>query len=146
MEPDRFRLSLKKDSAGVADAVLMKYEAEAKGIKQVLESKAEGYRLLVESTGVDAKAAATLLLLEKLEEIVRVQVEAIKNIKIDKITVWDNASAGHSSTANFMSGLIKSIPPIHDIAKMAGVDLPEFLGKIAEEAESKQSSQNDKDV
>ena len=79
----------------------------------------------------DAKSVATLLMTEKIEEIVKLQVEAIKNIKIDKITVWDSGSTdGSSSTANFISNLIKSVPPLHEVANMAGVELPEYLGHI----------------
>ncbi len=76
-------------------------------------------------------AAATLLMIEKIETIVEKQVEAIKNIKIDKVTVWDSGSdaKGASSTAGFLSSLIKSIPPIQDLAGMAGVELPQYLGK-----------------
>jgi flotillin len=68
----------------------------------------------------------------KIEHIVASQVEAIKNIKIDKITVWDSASGGEKggSTANFVSSLIRSVPPLHDVAAMAGVELPEFLGHV----------------
>jgi flotillin len=114
---------------GEADATLMKYAAEAEGLKKLLESKAEGYKLLVSSAGGDAKSAATLLLLEKLEEIVKMQTEAIKNIKIDKVTVWDSGNDKNgSATSNFMSNLVKSLPPLHDVAAMAGLDLPEFLG------------------
>ncbi len=118
---------------GEADAVLFKYEAEAKGIRQVLESKADGYRSLVEGSG-DAKGAATLLMIEKIEDIVARQVEAIQNLQIDKITVWDSAGGDGkgSSTANFVSSLIKSLPPIHDVAGMAGVELPGYLGKMAD--------------
>jgi flotillin len=102
--------------------------------------------VLVESTGGDAKAAATLLLIEKLEEIVRLQVEAIKNIKIDRITVWDPAggSADGSATANFLSGLVRSLPPLHDLAGMAGIDLPEYLGQVAEEAAKKGVKKDEK--
>jgi flotillin len=71
----------------------MKYEAEAKGVRQVLDAKAEGYEALVRSCNNDARAAATLLLVEKIEEIVARQVEAIRNLKIDKITVWDSETA-----------------------------------------------------
>ena len=88
----------------------------------------------------DAKGAATLLMVEKLEDIVARQVEAIKNLKIDKVTVWDSAGAGGqgTSTANFVSGLIGSLPPLHDVAKMAGVDLPGYLGEMTEgKAEAK---------
>ncbi len=120
-------------AAGAADATLMKYEAEAKGIKQVLEAKAHGYQSLVQSCAGDARAAATLLMVEKIEAIVARQVEAIQNLKIDKVTVWDSAAAAGtgSSTANFVSSLIKSLPPIHDVAQMAGVELPGYLGQIA---------------
>ena len=125
----------RREAKGEADGILFKYEAEAKGVRQVLESKADGYKALVSSCNGDAKSAATLLMIEKLEDIVAKQVEAIKNIKIDKITVWDSAGGDgkSSSTANFVSNLIKSVPPLQDVASMAGVQLPEYLGKMVED-------------
>ena len=122
----------RREARGLADAILMKYEAEAKGIKLVLEGKAAGYASLVKSCGGDAKSVATLIMTEKIEQIVSMQVEAIKNIKIDKITVWDSAAGGEKggSTANFISSLIKSVPPLHDVAAMAGVELPDYLGHV----------------
>ena len=80
-----------------------------------------------------------MLLIEKLEEIVKLQTEAIKNIKIDKITVWDGGSHGSqeggkgSSTSNFISQLVKSLPALHDVASMAGLELPEYLGKASKD-------------
>jgi flotillin len=121
----------RREAQGQADAILLKYEAEAKGIKQVLEAKAAGYQALVHSAGNDARAAATLLLTEKLEQIVTLQVEAIKAIKIDKVTVWDagnGANGNGSTTANFLAGMVKSLPPLHDVAAMAGLELPKYLG------------------
>ena len=119
---------------GEADAVLARYNAEAEGTKAVLEAKANGYKQLVESAGGDVKAAATLLMVEKIEEIVAQQTEAIANLQIDKITVWDSGNGGEGgSTANFVSSLIRSLPPVHDVAKMAGVDLPDYLGSMKEE-------------
>lgn len=123
---------LRREARGEADAILLRYEAEAKGIRQVLESKAQGYSSLVKSCEGDAKAAATLLMIEKIEEIVARQVEAIKNLKIDKITVWDSGGANGSSTSSFISSLIKSLPPLQEIAQMAGVELPGYLGRMAE--------------
>ncbi len=124
----------RREAKGQADATLAKYEAEAKGIRQVLDSKAAGYQALVKSCNGDARAASTLLMIEKIEDIVARQVEAIKNIKIDKVTVWDsgNNEKGTSSTANFLSGLIRSIPPLHEVAGMAGVELPQYLGDTTE--------------
>ena len=119
---------------GEADAVLARYNAEAEGTKAVLEAKANGYKQLVDSAGGDVKAAATLLMVEKIEEIVARQTEAIANLQIDKITVWDSGNGGEGgSTANFGSSLIRSLPPVHDVAKMAGVDLPDYLGSMKEE-------------
>lgn len=133
---------LRREASGQADAILARYEAEAKGIRQVLDSKAAGYESLVGSCRGDAKAAATLLMIEKIEDIVARQVEAIKNIKIDKITVWDSGNSEKgSSTANFMSGLIKAIPPLQDVTGMAGVELPEFLGKMVDDAKSAATTQ-----
>lgn len=123
----------RREAKGEADATLLKYEAEAKGIRQVLDSKAAGYMSLVQSCEGDAKSAATFLMVEKIEQIVNMQVEAIKNLKIDKVTVWDSGSAENSSTANFFSNLIKSLPPLHEVAAMAGLELPEYLGKMGEE-------------
>ena len=80
-------------------------------------------------------------LIEKLEELVKLQTEAIKNIKIDKVTVWDGGQQvnGKSSTANFLSGMMQSIPPLHDVAGMAGIDLPGYLGKIQEDSNQKET-------
>jgi flotillin len=126
----------RRTAKGRADATLLEYEAEAKGLRQLLDSKAAGYQSLVTSCSGDARAAATLLMVEKLEQIVEKQVEAISKLKIDKITVWDSsAGAGSgSSTSNFVSSLIKSIPPLQEIASMAGVELPHYLGTMTKEA------------
>lgn len=128
---------IRREAKGGADAILLKYEAEAAGIRKVLESKAAGYSELVKSCAGDAKAAATLLMIEKLEQLVATQVEAIKNLKIDKITVWDSGPSvdGGTATSNFMAGLLKSLPPIHEIAGMAGLELPQYLGKMKIAAE-----------
>ena len=123
----------RREARGEADAILAKYKAEAEGTLSVLQAKAEGYRRLVEASGGDAKAAATLLMVEKIEELVATQVEAIKSLKIDKITVWDSGDADRgSSTAGFMASLIKALPPIHELSEMAGIELPEYLGKVTQ--------------
>ena len=126
---------LRRIARGDADAILARYEAEAAGIQKVLDAKAAGYAGLVQSAGGDTKAAATLLMVEKIENMVSAQVEAIRNMKIDKVTVWDGGSNadGTSATSNFVSSLVQSLPPIHDVAKMAGVDLPDYLGTLSED-------------
>ena len=120
---------------GEADAILARYQSEAEGVQKVLTAKASGYDMLIKSAGGDAKAAATLLMVEKIEHMVNAQVEAVKNLKIDKITVWDSGvdAEGKGATSNFVSSLVQTLPPMHDVAKMAGVELPEYLGSVAEE-------------
>lgn len=124
---------------GEAEAILLAREAEAEGIQKVLRAKAEGYQELIKACGNDPKSASTMLLMEKLEDIVHLQTEAIKNIKIDKITVWDGGNQGDpskgSSTSNFISQMMKSLPAMHDVASMAGLEMPEYLGKVAPEKE-----------
>ncbi|HSC24790.1 MAG TPA: SPFH domain-containing protein [Candidatus Babeliales bacterium] len=119
------------EAEGEAAAILHIKQAEAEGVRKVLLAKAEGYKLLIEACANNGQDAATMLMIEKLEEIAKLQVEAIKNIKIDKITVWDNGSSEKgSSTANFLSSMIKSLPPLHEIASMSGVNLPSYLGDL----------------
>ena len=42
----------------------------------------------MKAAGDDSKDAVLLLIADKLPELVKTQAEAIKNIKIDKVTVW----------------------------------------------------------
>ncbi len=124
----------RREARGEADAILSVRTAEAEGEQKVLTAKAAGYTALVRSAGDSPKDAATLLMVEKLEELVKLQTEAISRIKIDKITVWDGGHDGKgSTTSNFMSSLIKTLPPLHDVAAMAGVDLPKYLGTVGGE-------------
>jgi len=125
----------RRTAQGEADAILSIRRAEAEGIAEVLNAKASGYEKLVAASGGDPKAAATLLMVEKIEDIVARQVEAISNLQIDKITVWDSGGADGSNTANFVSNFINSLPPMHDVAKMAGVELPSYLGTVTEDKE-----------
>lgn len=128
----------RREAKGEADAILLKYEAEAAGVRKVLEAKAEGYRRLMEAAADNPNVAPTLLMIEQLPELVREQVKAIQNLKIDKITVWDSGKGGSNlegkgggSTANFLSGLIGALPPVHELAEQAGVELPGYLGRVA---------------
>lgn len=134
------------NAKGEADAIYAKMEAEANGLYQVLTKQAEGYDRMIKAAGGDATKAYTLLLLEKLPELVKTQVEAIKGINIDKVTVWDNGAGtgdGKTSTAGFLSGLMKSIPPLSELFDQAGLSLPEYMAKKkAEEEETHPESED----
>lgn len=126
----------RRRAKGEADAILMKMQAEADGMKQMLTKQAEGFAQIVNSAGGNANDAIRLMIADKLEEITRIQVEAIKNLKIDKITVWDggNGKDGKNTTADFISGLYKSIPPLNEMFDMAGMQLPKYLGEEKKDA------------
>jgi len=122
---------VREKAKGEADAIFAKLEAEARGMYEILTKQAEGLDRIVKAAGDSPKDAVLLLIADKLPELVKLQSEAIRNIKIDKITVWDGGqnADGKGSTANFVSGLYKAVPPLKDIFDMAGMDLPTYLGK-----------------
>ena len=109
---------IRRRAKGEADAILAKMQAE-------------GLREVVSAAGGDAENAVRLMLADKMEELLRIQVDAVKNVKIDKVTVWDSGEGrdGKTATAGFVSGLMKSIPPMNEMFQMAGMELPSFLGK-----------------
>jgi flotillin len=113
---------------GEAQALLQQLQAQAEGELALLQAKATGYSQLVKAVQEKPELAATLLLIEKLETLVDKQVEAISKLKIDKITVWDSGNG--QSTTQFIRGLISSLPPLHELAKQAGVELPHYLGSL----------------
>ena len=131
---------IRRRAKGEADAILFKAQAEAKGLYEVLTKQAAGLDEIVKAAGNNSRDAVLLLIADKLPELVKTQAEAIKNIKIDKVTVWDNGGNGEdgkSSTANFLSGMYKSVPPLQEMFNMAGMDLPEYLkGKDKKEIEA----------
>lgn len=115
---------------GEADAMFLAKEAEAKGMKEILQKQAEGFEKLVQSAGGDPDKAIQLMIADKLPELMRIQVDAIKNIKIDKITVWDSGSnngEGGNTTSNFIKNLLGSLPAFDDLYKMTGNKLPNLL-------------------
>jgi flotillin len=116
----------------------MRYEAEAKGLQKVLESKANGYQKLIQSCNGDASAAANLLLIEQMKEVAKIQTEAIQNLKIDKIVVWDGGTNGEdgNATSRFISGMVKVLPPLQEIAALTGIELPDYLGKTSKIAQT----------
>jgi len=121
--------NIRRIAKGEADAILLKKEAEAKGIYEILTKQAAGFDKIVKAAGNDSKNAALLLIADQLPELVKTQAEAIKNIKIDKVTVWENGGGkdGKTATSNFISGMYKSVPPLQEMFNMAGMQLPDYL-------------------
>lgn len=123
----RFELTAK------ADGTRLNLLAEAEGVEQLLTKKAKGFSDIVRSADNDKQLASMLLMIEQLPKLVEEQAKAISNLKIDKITVWDSGKGQgeKGSTADFLSGIVGSLPPLHEITKNAGIELPEYLGKLS---------------
>ena len=144
---------IRRIAKGEADAIFMKKEAEAKGLYEILTKQAAGLDQIVKAAGNNSKDAVLLLVADKLPELVKTQAEAIKNIKIDKVTVWENGGGkdGKTSTSNFISGMYKAVPPLQEMFNMAGMQLPNYLkGEDIEDAveakSTKKTSAKAKDV
>ncbi|TWT30098.1 hypothetical protein Enr8_47550 [Blastopirellula retiformator] len=78
-----------------------------------------------------------MLLLEHLDNLAESSAKAISNIKFDKVVVWEgggNGKDGRSSTADWLSGMSKTLPPMMQVLKdIGGVELPEALIRYSEE-------------
>ncbi|MGN0818762.1 MAG: flotillin family protein [Candidatus Coproplasma sp.] len=139
--------NIRRRAKGEADAIYAKMEAEARGIFETLSKQAEGMDKLVKAAGTSDEAVR-LMIADKLEQLVATQVEAIKNIKIDKVTVWDggNGEDGKTATANFLSGMLKSLPPLDDLYSMAGLKMPDLVSpkKVDEQSEEATEAEKDK--
>jgi flotillin len=146
IEADARAEQTRRIARGEADAIIAVKTAEAEGQKKILEAKAQGYERLFKACGERPDLAPTLLMIEKLTDVVSEQVKAIQNLKIDKITVWDSGAGGNGNghggaTAGFLSSLLGALPPMHDLARQAGIELPQYLGKVgSKDADSRSES------
>lgn len=126
--------SRREIARGEADATLARYQAEAKGMEELLKKQAEGFEQLVRAAGGNAQSAINYLMLDKLEGLTKIQVDAIKDIEIDKVIVYDNGSG--QGVGNFVQGLYGMVPQLNDFLSQSGMQLPEGLVKQAEAAKT----------
>ncbi len=135
---------IRRMAKGEADAIYAKMDAQARGMLEILSKQAEGFNQLVNAAAGDPQKAVLMLIADKLPELVKTQVEAVKGIKIDKVTVWDGNGKGDgsTSTANFISGMMKSVPPLEELFKMAGMSLPSYLKGEGQQIDIQQNEEN----
>ena len=112
---------------GEADALLSKFIAQAKGQEELLRKQAEGFEKLVEAAGGDPQSAIGYLMIDKLTEMAKIQTDAIKDLGIDKVVVYDNGSG--KGVGNFVQGLYSMMPQLNDFLSQSGMNLPEALVK-----------------
>lgn len=138
IERDRVRTEAegqkqKEVLAGEAEGEAMRARlaGEAEGRMEILTKMADGFREIVGAAVGDPDKAARLMIVDKLEEIAKVQASAISNIDFEKVVVYDGGNG--DTVGNFLGGLTKALPPFHEVAKMAGIELPEFLGEMSQD-------------
>lgn len=127
---------LRREAKGRGDAVFAEMEGKARGQYQQLAKQAEGLSQFVKAAGNDPNKAVMLMVAQQLPQIAKIQTEAIKNLKIDNVVVWDtmgNGKGDSPTTANFISGMLNVLPQYKDIFKMVGMDLPDYFGKERKE-------------
>jgi flotillin len=114
-----------------ADAIYVKLEAEARGQYEILAKKGDGLKQIVNACGGSTQAFQ-MLMLEHLDNLADASARAISNIKFDKIVVWEGGGQnGRGSTADFLSGMAKTLPPMMQVMRdIGGVELPESLVKL----------------
>jgi flotillin len=121
---------------GEADAVLLKYQAEAQGMEELLRKQADGFQKLVTAAGGNPESAINYLMLDKLAELTRIQTDAIKDVDIEKVVVYDGGSG--QGVGNFVQGLYGMVPQLNDFLKQSGMRLPDGLVRQnASEAEER---------
>jgi len=120
------------EAEGEASAIFAKLEAEARGQYEILAKKGQGLQRIVEACG-GAQEAFQMLMLEHFDNLVDASAQAISNIKFDKVVVWDgNQPNGSSSTANWLTNMARTLPPMMQVMKdIGGVELPETLANLA---------------
>ena len=132
-EAERRRIEARAD----ADAIFARLDAEARGNYEILAKKGEGLRQIVDACG-GSREAFQMLMLEHLDNLADASARAISNIKFDKVVVWENGGQnGRSTTADFLSGMAKTLPPMMQVMRdIGGIELPESLIKFSDESET----------
>jgi flotillin len=124
---------LRREAKGRGDATYAEMEGRARGTYENLAKQAQGLKELVATAAGDPEKAVLLMIAQQMTDIAKIQVEAIKNLKIDNVVVWDNMGAGPNgdspTTAKFLSGMLGSLPQYHDLFKMVGLKLPDYFGQ-----------------
>ncbi len=109
-----------------AEALLFAKQKEAEGIQALYEAQARGLQQVVGAFGDDSRALLSYTMLEKgvYEKLAQANADAIKGLN-PKITVWSgDADKSMDTIKQLGKGLIPMLDTIHD---QTGYKLPEWM-------------------
>lgn len=116
------------------EALQAKLGGEAEGRREILVKMGEGLKTIVAAAGGHPDAAARLMIVDKIDAIVQAQATAISNIDFEKVVVYDGGNG--NAVGDFLGGLTHALPSLHELAKMAGLELPDYLGELTKSGTS----------
>lgn len=124
---DEVSLQLDADLVEPAKAYRLKKQAEARAdVAPIIEmgrSTADGLRELAITWGKSGEASRQVFLLEKLEGLVSILVNTVRQIEVDRITIIDGAAAETTG------GRAASV--VEQVASATGIDLSQLAQRFA---------------
>ena len=126
----------RREARGEADAILMKYEAEARRSRQVLESKAAGtprWSRAAAATPSRGHAADDRKNRGDRRQAGRGDQEP-QDRQDHRLGFGGGGNGRGRPTANFVSSLIKSVPPLQEL-RDGGHGTARYLGRMTKEAD-----------
>lgn len=109
------------EAEAVAESSKRQGVGEAERIKAILEGQADGFAKIVQAAGGDANAAVQLLYVQQLPDLLKIQSEALKQIKFGEITLIGNSQEGQSGIANVIKELSMGLAGASAIGQQLGV-------------------------
>lgn len=107
-----------------AAGLLSKLKAEASGAQSMLEGRAQGFRELLSATGHDLESVSRLIVAERIVEITQTLSEAVGKVRMDKVVVMGGGSGSSGSgVSSLMQDLFKGAFPLSEVAETLGLTI-----------------------
>ena len=121
---------IRRIAKGKADAILLEATAVADGEFAKYQAIAKGFDKIITSCGGSADSASQMLIIEKMPELMAIQTDAIKNIKMDKVVVWGGGNSGsEGGVGSHIKDVMSVLPPLSETMGLAGLKLPQWLAQ-----------------
>jgi len=134
------RAVLEAEAAGLSS----KLKAEASGAQSMLEGRAQGFRELLSATGHDLESVSRLIVAERIVEISQTLSEAVSKVRMDKVVVMGGGSGGSTSgVSSLMQDLFKGALPLAEVAESLGFEIKNPSSRTAQKKQEHRGAQKD---